>query len=174
MRALALVAQAGAMGYLGGAAKDFLKGRTPKRLIDLNSDGSFKQINPTVWIDAVARGGGLGIYGDLLLSDYDRRVKSALDIFAGPVLSEASNLTSLYGKSRRVALGEDKVEGLGYEGLRMVENNLPLIGMFPIKPVYDYFIAWQLKEALSPGVWRRTEKSVENHNHQEYWIEPIH
>jgi hypothetical protein len=37
----------------------------------------------------------------------------------------------------------------------------------------EHFVMWQIKEALSPGVFRRTERSVENHNHQEYWVEPV-
>ena len=166
--ALTLVAQAGALGYLSGVAKDHLKGRTAKRLIE--PDGT---VNAKTWVDAVMRGGGLGIYGDLLLSDYDRRYRSALSVVAGPVLGEADNLLSLFGRSRRVAMGEEKVEGLGYEAFRTVESNLPLVGMFPVKPVMEYFIMWQLREALSPGVFRRTERSIENHNHQEFWIEPI-
>lgn len=173
MHVLALVAQAGALGYLSGVAKDAARGRTPKRLFDLNADGSIRRVNPNIWIESVTRGGGLGIYGDLLLSDYDRRYRGALEIAAGPVLGEMFNVLNLAGKTRRVALGEEKIEGLGYESLRMVENNLPLIGMFPVKQVMEYFVMWQLKEALSPGVWRRTQRSIENQNHQEYWIEPI-
>jgi hypothetical protein len=171
--ALSLVAQAGALGYLSGIAKDTLRGRTPKRLIEFNGDGSFKQLNTNVWLDSVLKGGGLGIYGDLLLSDYDRRYRGALEIAAGPVLGEMANTLNLFGKSRRVAMGEESVEGLGYEILRTVENNAPLVGMFPIKSIMEYLVMWQLKEALSPGVFRRTQRSVENHNHQEYWIEPV-
>jgi hypothetical protein len=166
--ALTLVAQAGALGYLSGVAKDFIRGRTAKRLIE---DG---QINPGVWLDAVLRGGGLGIYGDLLLSDYDRRIRSPAEAILGPVLGEASNALGLFAKTRRVAFGEEKVEPLGYEAFRALENNLPLVGMFPVKPVMEYLIMWQLREALSPGVFRRTERSVVNHNHQEYWITPVH
>lgn len=172
--ALGLVAQAGALGYLSGVAKDAIRGRTPKRLFDLNGDGSLKQVNATVWLDAVARGGGLGIFGDLLLSDYERRVKTATDVALGPVFGQFNNMANLFGTSRRVALGEEKAEKLGYEAFRMVENNLPLVGMFPIKSVMEYFVMWHLKEALSPGVFRRTQRSVENYNHQEFFVEPLH
>lgn len=167
--ALTLVAQAGALGYLSGVAKDHLRGRTAKRLIE--ADGT---LNGKVWIEAVARGGGLGIFGDLLLSDYDRRYRSALAIAAGPALGELDNVLSLAGRTRRVALGEEKVEGLGYEAFRTVESNLPLVGMFPVRSVMEYFVMMQLKEALSPGVFRRTKRSVENNNYQEYWIDPVH
>lgn len=166
--ALSLVAQAGALGYLSGIAKDALRGRTPKKLID---DG---EVVPSTWVDALTRGGGLGIYGDLLLSDYDRRVGSPLEALAGPVLGEASHLLSLGAKTKRVAFGEEHVEPLQYEAFRTLEQNLPLVGMFPVKPVMEYFVMWQLREALSPGVFRRTSRSIENHNHQEYFVEPIH
>ncbi len=166
--ALSLVAQAGALGYLSMTAKDYLRGRTARRLID--SDGT---INSKVWLEALSKGGGMGIYGDLLLSDYDKRYRGVTEMALGPTLGEMANLVNLTGSAKRVALGEDKVEPFRYELFRTVENNLPLINMFPVKPAMEYLIMWQIKEALSPGVFRRTEKSVENHNYQEYWLEPI-
>lgn len=166
--ALTLVAQAGALGYLSGVAKDFIRGRTPKRLIE--DDGT---INAKVWIDALQRGGGLGIFGDLLFSDYDKRIRSGLSSLGGPVASEVENALSLFSRTRKVAEGEDKAEGVGYEAFKMVENNLPLVGMFPVKPVMEYLVMWQLREALSPGVWRRTQRATENFNYQEYWVEPV-
>jgi hypothetical protein len=162
------VAQAGALGYLSMTAKDYLRGRTARRLID--SDGT---INSKVWLEALSKGGGMGIYGDLLLSDYDKRYRGVTEMALGPTLGEMANLVNLTGSAKRVALGEDKVEPFRYELFRTVENNLPLINMFPVKPAMEYLIMWQIKEALSPGVFRRTEKSVENHNYQEYWLEPI-
>jgi len=168
LHALTLVAQAGALGYLSGVAKDFIKGRTPKRLFEEDGKPNFK-----VWQDALMRGGGLGIFGDLLMSDYDKRVRSALGTLTGPVGAEIENTLNLYSRARKVAIGEDKTEGLGYEAFKTVENNLPLVGMFPVKPVMEYLVMWQLKEALSPGVWRRNKRSVENFNYQEYWVEPV-
>ena len=172
--ALTLVSEAAVLGYLSGIAKDVLRGRTPKRLFDLNGDGSLRQINPSIMFDSVLRGGGLGIFGDLLLSDYDRRYRGALEIGAGPVLGEAANVLNLFGQAKRTVLGQEKPESLGYQSFRMVENNLPIVGMFPLKSVMEYFVMWQIKEALSPGVFRRTEKNVEKQNHQEYFIEQIH
>lgn len=168
MHAISLIAQAGMLGYLSMTAKDYLRGRTARR--PWEQDGT---INAKVWLEALSKGGGMGIYGDLLLSDYDKRYRGVTETALGPTLGEMANLVNLTGSVKRVAMGEDKVEPFRYELFRTVENNLPLINMFPVKPALEYLVMWQLKEALSPGVFRRTEKSVENHNYQEYWMEPI-
>jgi hypothetical protein len=38
--------------------------------------------------------------------------------------------------------------------------------------VLDYFIFWSLKEMASPGVLKRTERSVKDKNHQDFWVTP--
>ncbi len=166
---LMLVAQAGVLGYLGTVAKDALRGKTPKRLVE--DDGS---INTDVWINSLARGGGLGIYGDLLMSEYDKRYKSFLATAAGPVYGEVNNAFGLYGSARQYAAGDKTGESLGYEAFRFAENNAPLASWFPMRAAYEHWIMWNIKEALSPGVFRRQTKSMDEKSHQEYWWEPVH
>jgi hypothetical protein len=69
--------------------------------------------------------------------------------------------------------GDKTAESVGYEAFKMVENNTPLMGMFPLRSAYEYFIMWNIKEALSPGVFRRQQKSMEENSHQEYFWEPV-
>jgi hypothetical protein len=170
---LMLVAQAGILGYLGMMAKDALRGKTPKSLFTKDGYGNITGIEIDTWINALARGGGLGIYGDLLLSDYDKRYKSVLSNMAGPVYGEAANAFALYGSAKQYVTGDKTAESVGYEAFKMAENNTPLMGMFPLRSAYEYFIMWNIKEALSPGVFRRQQKSMEDRSHQEYFWEPV-
>ena len=170
---LMLVAQAGILGYLGTVAKDALRGKTPKSLFTRDGYGNITGIETDTWINSLARGGGLGIYGDLLLSDYDKRYKSVLSNVAGPVYGEAANAFALYGSAKQYVTGDKTAESVGYEAFKMAENNTPLMGMFPLRSAYEYFIMWNIKEALSPGVFRRQQKSMEENSHQEYFWEPV-
>lgn len=163
-----LIAQAGALGYLSQVAKDAVKGRTPKKLIDENG-----MPNGMVWFESLARGGGLGIYGDFLYSSYDRRYKSWVEASMGPVYGQAFQGVDLARKGFDAATGIQADEKLGYNAFKQLEANLPLINMFPVKQTMDHLIMWQLKEALSPGVFQRQKQSIEDHNYQEYFFTPV-
>jgi hypothetical protein len=156
-----MVALATIGGYLSGAVKDMLKGRTPKPLIDRDTGG----INTKTLNDAALRGGGLGILGDLLFNEYDRQYQSFLGTAAGPVVGQLDPLANIITKVRQ---GEEA----GPETVKFIQNNLPLANLFYIRPVLDYLLFWNLQEALSPGSLRRTEKKVEEVNQQKFFVKP--
>lgn len=150
-----LVAMTMVGGYISGAIRDALKGRTPKRLVD---DG---QLNWHVINDAMMRGGGLGIMGDMLFTEYDRQYRSFTGIAAGPVIGQLDPLFALRS-SKEPARDAGK----------LLLDNTPYINLFYIRPVLDYFVLWNLQEMMSPGSLRRQERSVEQKNHQEHFILP--
>jgi polyhydroxyalkanoate synthesis regulator phasin len=168
-RIAGLIAAAGVAGYIGNAMRDLTAGRTPKRLIE---DGG--KVNWDVWIASMQRGGGLGIYGDFLLSEYDRSYRTALGALAGPVGGQIDPLAALGSKAVGLATGKDGVraESLAYDAEKFIEGNIPFSSLFYVKPVLDYFVFWNLKEMVSPGVLRRSERSVRDKSHQDFWITP--
>ncbi len=165
-----LIAQSFVAGYVITTIKDTLKGRTPRRLMD--EDGS---INYSVLFNSLKAGGGLGIYGDFLFSEYDRHYRTIPAALAGPIYGSAFDAYTLGSQAIRGLAGDEKIkmESLGFEAFRQAEANAPFINMFYIKPVLDYLIWWHVKEGLSPGVIRRQMQSVEDKNHQEFWLEPV-
>jgi hypothetical protein len=131
-------------------------------------------INWDVWIMSLQRGGGLGIYGDLLLSEYDTQYRHALSTLAGPVFGQIDPLAAMGSKAMGAATGKEGVraESLLYDAEKFAEGNIPYSSLFYVKPVLDYFIFWNLKEMASPGVLKRTERSVKDKNHQDFWVTP--
>ena len=163
-----LAAMTGIAGYISMTAKDLLRGRTPREPFD--EDGT---PNASVWLAALAQGGGLGVYGDLVFNSYDRRVRTALGQLAGPVLSQVDPVFSLASDSRNALLGgEFQAEKLAYRAERLLEQNTPFLNLFYVRPVTDHFIFWNLHEMLSPGVLRRMERNVREKNYQDFWITP--
>jgi len=164
-----LLAEATALGYLSMTVKDMLKGRTPKKLI--GEDG---KPNMAVLMAAMQRGGGLGIYGDFLFSEYDMRMRDFVSAASGPVFSQLNPVFDILTSARKSATEEDgpDAESVLYRMERFAEDNTPFINIFYIKPILDYFIFYSLREGLSPGVLRRTERSVERQGYQEYFISP--
>lgn len=154
-------------GYLAMTARDLLNGRTRRSLLDDNG-----KPNGAVWFDAMARGGGLGIYGDFLFSEYDRQYKSALGALAGPVIGQLDPLTALATNTRKKAFGEKTPEKPLSELFQLSVNNLPFGNLFYVRPILNALIFWNIREALSPGVLRRAEQNARTLNQQGFWLEP--
>ena len=157
---LQVIALATIGGYVAGAIKDALKGRTPKRIAE--EDGTF---NWDVLADSMMRGGGLGIYGDLLLTEYDRSYKNFLNILAGPIVGQLPEIAATATDFRK---GKDISRSAEKLGL----NNTPFINLFYIRPVLDYIILWNLEEMLSPGSMRKMERNIEKKQHQGFIVRP--
>lgn len=165
-RVAQLIAMAGIAGYAGMTAKDALRGREPKPLF-VNG-----RPNMDVWFASLQQGGGLGIYGDFLFSEYDSRYRSFLGAAAGPVLGQLDPAASLITQLRGAATGKEDIdaEKVGYNAWKLAEQNMPFVSLFYVKPILDYFIFWNVKEMLSPGVLRRQERSVRDKSHQDFFV----
>lgn len=164
-----LIVEAGILGYLSMTVRDMLEGKTPKQLAD--EDGN---VNWQVLFAALQRGGGLGIYGDFLFSEYDMRMRDFTSALVGPAFSQLNPLFDILTSARKSALEEDgpEAEAVLYKLERFAEDNTPFVNMWMIKPVLDWFIFYSMREALSPGVLNRMERSLESRGVQEYYISP--
>jgi hypothetical protein len=154
-----LIAMATIGGYLSSVVKDAIKGRTPKPLV---KDG---QIVMSTLNDAALRGGGLGVMGDLLFSEYDRQYRSFLGTMAGPVVGQLDPIADMYTKLRQG-------ENIAPEATKFARDNTPYANLFYIRPVLDYFVLWNLQEAMKPGSLRQMERTVEEKNQQGFFIRP--
>ena len=75
------------MGAIAIQLKDISKGKDP-RAVD----------NQAFWKQALLQGGGLGIYGDFLLSDTSRYGQSITTTLAGPVAGLAADVHAIYSQ----------------------------------------------------------------------------
>lgn len=149
-----LVAMATVMGYLSGMIKDLIRGRTPKDIT-----------NPMVLQDAMLRGGGFGIYGDLLFTQYDRSYRSFLATAAGPVLGQMDNIADIISRAKSGQKFGTQVE-------RLATENTPFINLFYIRPAIDYLVLWNLHEMVSPGSLRVSERNIMRQGVQGFYIRP--
>ncbi|CAB4182652.1 structural protein [uncultured Caudovirales phage] len=153
-RMMQLIAMTAFGGYVSGAVKDAIRGRTPK-------DPS----TPKTLLDALQRGGGLGIYGDFLFSEYDRSYRSFLATATGPVLGQLDVAADILSKLKQ---GENVSKETG----KLALGNTPFINLFYIRPVLDYLFLWNLQEMSDPGSLRQMERRVEEKNNQGFFVTP--
>lgn len=155
-----LIAMTTIGGYVSMTIKDALKGRTPRRIIDEDGTLSWRVLN-----DAMLRGGGLGIYGDFLFTEYDRSYRNFLNVATGPVIGQIPEVAATITDLRT---GKPVMKSAE----KLILGNTPYINLFYIRPALDYIILWNLQEMLSPGYARRMERNVEERNNQGFFIRP--
>lgn len=168
----ALVAETAILGYVGWAAREALKGRTPPN--PFNDDGSVNGERMTSIVkESIKRGGGIPIYGDYLLAEYDKQSRGFLSTMAGPALAELDPLFRAATTGVKAAMGQDTKGGFsGTDAVRFGEANAPFIGLLGVKTVLDYSVIWHIKEQLSPGTVKRTGSNMEQRYGQEWIVEP--
>ena len=148
-------------GYISGAIKDALKGRQPKPW--RTEDG---KLDMHTLQDAAARGGGLGIMGDFLFNEHGRNYRQLTGVLAGPVVGQLDPLAEIATLAKQ-GQGGKALDKAGKFGI----DNTPFINLIYIRPVLDYFVFWNMQEALDPGSLRRMESAVEKRG-QHHWMRP--
>lgn len=138
-----LMLMSGVFGYLSGAMKDIVRGKTPKDPLKLE----------TIYA-SLAQGGGLGIMGDLLLSDASGFGRSASSIMAGPTLGKVDELFKIYSAGIRGGGSKRQAVMTGI-------NSIPFNNLFYTRAALDQLILLQMQEELNPGYLRRTQRNAE-------------
>lgn len=141
-----------ALGYASMAAKDITKGRTPKDPAKVET-----------WLAAAAQGGGAGIWGDFLLSKYNRFGGGPIDTLAGPALGSAGDLVKM---GSRAIHGDIDLRG---DAFRLALDNAPFINLFYTRAALDWAVLNHVREMLSPGTLRRADRRME----QEFGQKPL-
>lgn len=122
----------------------------------VNKDGS-----PSVskFVQTLSRTGGLGIYADVLLREYDKAYSHPLVSLPGPMAGELAELGVNVTNTLRG-------EGSAKEYWKQMKRNIPFANIPVIKPLFEALIANYITEILDPGAEekrenRRAEKGQE-------------
>lgn len=149
-----LIVSTTAFGYLAMTAKDLAKGKTPRSPDDWKT-----------WAAAMQQGGGFGIYGDFLFGEASRFGNSPLATLAGPSIGKFEDAWNLIQSAKQ---GKDP----SAKAFRFLVSNAPFVNLFYTKLALDYFVFWQIQEALNPGYLRRMERRAEQETGQEFLLRP--
>lgn len=152
------------LGYASMAVKDMLKGKEPR--------------DPTAastWAAALTQGGGLGIYGDFLLGEYDRYGRTVGEALAGPTVSVVSGWARVLNQIAQAGFSEKiDFEDAGADAYKQALNSLPYANLFYARIALDYLVLWNIQEMLDPGSLKRMEQRQANDTGQGYWLSPTH
>lgn len=152
---------------LGAAAiqiNEVLSGRDPRNLNPL--EGGARN-----WVQAMLKGGSLGIYGDFLFSESTQYGQSPFAAVLGPVLGMGEDLLNLtQGNLAQMVLGKETHAGA--ELVRFAKSNTPGANLWYSKAALDRIVFHQLQEYFSPGYLARMRARSAREFEQEWWWEP--
>lgn len=159
----AFLASTTMLGALSQQLNDLASGRNPREMTGKDA-GKF-------WLGALLKGGGLGLYGDFLLSDHTRYGGGALASMLGPVAGLVDDVVKL---AQGIPLNavEGKSEQTGGDLVKLGKGLIPGANLWYAKAALDHMIFNQLQEYFSPGYLRKMEQRSKKEFNQTYWWRP--
>lgn len=159
----AFLASTTMLGALSQQLNDLASGRNPREMTGKDA-GKF-------WLGALLKGGGLGLYGDFLLSDHTRYGGGALASMLGPVAGLVDDVVKL---AQGIPLNavEGKPEQTGGDLVKLGKGLIPGANLWYAKAALDHMIFNQLQEYFSPGYLRKVEQRSKKQFNQTYWWRP--
>ena len=148
------------LGYVSGATRDVLQGKTVKPLNDIDT-----------WHEAFLRGGSAGIWGDMVFGQAYQYGGGMTGQLAGPVIASIVG-PGFEGFQRLAGLASAPEEAPEFTGylLKYALNNSPGAN-FPIfSTMMSYYFGNALKESLNPGQLRRTMRRLQKDSHQQMFM----
>lgn len=163
-----LILGATTMGYVAMVAKQMLAGKLPREPEDATDVAALAA-------QAFAQGGGMGIYGDFLMGDFDRYGRGPIETLGGPIVGTVADTLKIISKTRKM-IGQGKFsdipDKLDADTLRLVKQNLPFQNFIWTKTALDHLLFYGMMEAASPGYLRRLKRRTERDDKQQYWLPP--
>lgn len=147
------------MGAMALQLKEISRGKGPR---DWN--------DPKFWIAALVQGGGLGIFGDFLFSDWSRFGQSIGATVAGPVVGFATDMSRFLQKVvKSIAQGKNKFGG---DIPRIIGRYTPGTSLWYARLVFERYILDQLQKLIDPDYrkrWRTQERNRKREMNQRFW-----
>lgn len=127
---------------------------------------------PKFWVQSLAQGGGLGVYGDMLNSAFTKTGTSFQAEAGGPIAGLAEDVRRLTSaQARKVYEGKDT--NFGAELVRVAKRYTP--GTFYTKLAVDRLLWDNIQELTDPdyrGSFRRMEETLRKDTGQQFWWSP--
>lgn len=151
------------MGALATEIKAMINGQNPR---DMNFDTPEGR---KFWIEALAAGGGLGIYGDLFANG-QTAMGAGAETLMGPGISAGWDLVKTARQAVDDAEKGDSKNPYLLNAVRFVRRNtMPLMNLWYIKAAFNRLVFDNLQEKLSPGAADKQRQRMEMRGASYWW-----
>jgi hypothetical protein len=155
-----LIASTTMMGAAVIQMQEIAKGRDPKSMQD-----------PSFWVEALEKGGGLSLAGDILLSDINRYGGGIESLTSGPAVEFGSDVTKLTLGNIYEALAGEETK-IAQESVEMVKKFSPGKSIWYTKLATERLLFDSLQEMADPKAMqkiREKERKLKKETGQKYW-----
>jgi hypothetical protein len=150
-------------GALAVEIKAMINGQNPRNANITTEEGR------KFWLESMAAGGGLGLYGDLFANGQTQQGSGA-ETLMGPGISAGWNVL----KEARTAIDEanngETNHPYGLAGLRWVRKNAtPFANLWYLKAGFNRLVYDQMQDTLSPGSSMKQQQRMESRGASYWW-----
>jgi alpha-D-ribose 1-methylphosphonate 5-triphosphate synthase subunit PhnG len=150
-----------------------LGGYVALQLQQLRDGKDPKPASPSVMVEAMLKGGGLGVWGDLFLHDVTRMGATPLERATGPVAQLGSDLTKVFAPG--LLLDPDERYSRADAARRMAARYTPFFNMWQTRLAYNRLFIDQLQYLTDPRAHRKQRdraRRMEREQGQGFWWAP--
>jgi hypothetical protein len=128
------------------------------------------------WMRAMAQGGGLGYFGDLIFKDPTEQrgntVEQTIGTVLGPVAGSVAGLVGDLGVVNAWEAAKGKDTHFGAEGVRWLNAQVPGQSLWWTRPAYEHWFLHSAQEMLNPGYLARMQQRAQKDWGQDYYWTP--
>jgi hypothetical protein len=158
MYRLSLLATTSVLGGIGLMMNDIAQGKDPREA--LTSEKALK-----VGMQAIVKGGGLSIAGDLLNVFMEEGGRPASEQLSGPFVGQVSKVLKL---GQEAAHGDG--QGTAKAAINLGREFIPFNNLIWTRAVWNNYLMAELNEIASPGYKGRMRGLAEKNYGQEYFL----
>lgn len=159
-RLAALAVGSAVFGAAALQARQIISGKDPQDASD-----------PGFWVASMLQGGGLGLFGDFIFTDYNRFGTSIGGTLAGPVVGSLEEVHKAFTKDANLGDTNKMLADLWDTASR----EIPVIRLWYTRLLVERYFLDQVEKAVDPSYdkrMRRIEKRMRDQKGQEFWWTP--
>lgn len=145
------------MGAAAVQLNDIASGKKPQEMNDIR-----------FWLEAMLKGGALGVYGDFMFSDTNNFGQELGNVAIGPLGGSVGQLANFVLGNTHSLLAGDKTT-FGADAIKLIKGITPGANLWYTKAITDHLLFNQAQELVSPGYLRKVMKRQEKTRGTEYY-----
>lgn len=147
-------------GMMALQARQFVTGKEPK------------PFDEKLFAAGLAQGGGFGVYGDFLFSDFSRHDRTLQATLTGPLFGTLNDATHTFAGNFQKMMDEDQDSKFWADLYKLGESNVPMVNLWYTRLLIERGITDHIEKSLNPNYerkLRKREKQMKEDGQGYYW-----
>lgn len=151
------------MGAVATQVSNLIAGQNPSNMNPTGKGGA------AFWAEAMAKGGGMGFYGDVLFGQ--NQANRGAEAFMGPGIGAAVDAYKEFALAKKsLEDGSGGRHSYALAALRWVRHNAtPMANIWYLKSAFNRLIYDQMAEYLAPGTNAKQERTAQQRGASYFW-----